>query len=257
MARYNTKVIDFNYKEKVLKYSTDIVYNTNSIDSGLPRRNYKNMSDQAKALSDKRRLNYYKHKLYDITEIALMNPDLDTMITLTFRHPVTSYDIALEEWKLFIKRLQYHCKKTGKLDLKYIAVWEYQKKRGNVFHFHFLSNTGYIEHKTLEKLWGNGFVFISKIGKSEQDRRKAIGYTLKYCLKEIIDEVESGGSRGKRYILTSNNLEKPTERKFLSEKTIDNIIFEHMENMLSDGQYYRTDDKGRKVGIVDFVEYKK
>lgn len=257
MSVYNTRITDYGYKEKVQKFSDEIEYDTNTFGTNKKRRKYADMSDLAKEQSDKRRVNYYKHKLHDVTEIAFMNTDLDTMITLTFRNSVTSYDIAIEEWKLFAKRLQYYCKKTGKPELKYIATWEYQKKRGNILHFHFLVNTGFIEHQTLERIWGNGFVFISKIGKSEQDRRKAIGYTLKYCLKEIMEEIQNGDSRGKRYIFTSNNLEKPTVTKTLNSETIEDIIFQHMEQILSDGSYFMRDSKGRKVGTVDFVEYKK
>lgn len=256
MALYNTKVTDYGYKEKVQIYSSRIEYDTETTGSSRFRKKYENMSDLAKEHSDKRRLRYYKNKLHTVLETALMNTDIDTMITLTFRNPIKNYDIAVEKFRLYIKRLQYYCSKHS-INLKYIATWEYQKARGDVFHFHFLANTGYLEHKTLEKLWGNGFVFISKIGKSERDRRKAIGYTLKYCLKEIMSEIENGEGRGKRYVFTSNNLKKPAVKKFYSPETIEDIIFSHMEDVISDGCYDMRDDRSRKIGTVDFVEYRK
>lgn len=255
MARYNTKVTDYGYKEKIQIYSDSVVYDTTRTNN-VQRTSYENMPDIAKEESDKRRINYYRHKLHTVTEIALMNMDFDSMITLTFKNPVTNYDIAIEEWKLFIKRLQYYCSKQS-IQLKYIGTCEKQQNRGNVLHFHFLTNTGYIKHETLEKLWHNGFVYITKIGKSEYDRRKAIGYTLKYCLKQIMEEIENKDSRGKRYIFTSNNLLKPTVTKTLSSETIEDIIFAHMEDILTDGQYYITDNMGRKIGNVAYVEYQK
>lgn len=140
------------------------------------------MDTAKQQLSDKRRVRYYKKAVSDLVEIAMMNNDLNTVITLTFKENVTSYDMALVEWQLFLKRLRhlYH------FPLKYICVWEYQRKRGEnlgiknggVFHFHCLMNIGFIEHKKLETIWNNGFVWIDKLSSDEQ-RRNAILYTTK------------------------------------------------------------------------------
>lgn len=257
MPFYNTKITDYGYKEKVQKYSHEIKVDTVSTVESLSRRKYADMSDLMKEKSNQRRIRYYKNKVHDVTEMALMNTDLDSMITLTFRNPVTNYDTAINEWALFIKRLQYYYAKQG-ISLKYIATWEFQKKRGNVFHFHCLANTGYISHEKLEMLWGNGYVFISKVGNSIQDRRKAIGYTLKYCVKEVIEQIEKNpDSRKKRFIFTSNNLSKPSVIKTMSTETIEDVIFQHMENIISDGQYSITDGTGCKVGVIDYVEFSK
>ncbi len=111
-----------------------------------------------------------------------LDDDLNVVITLTFEKPVTSYSIALAEWQLFLKRLRHLCDKP----LKYICVWEYQKQRsenlgitnGDVFHFHCLMNIGFIEHKKLEKLCGNGYVWIDSLS-SDAKRHNAILYTTR------------------------------------------------------------------------------
>lgn len=255
MSYYNAKITDYGYKEKYQMYSQTIEYDNIST-IGAVRRRYEEMSDRMKEKSDERRIRYYQKKVHDISEVALMNTDLKTFITLTFQNPVTNYDIAIEEWKLFIKRLQYYCSKQG-ISLKYIGTWEFQKNRGNVFHFHLLTNTGYVEHKLLQTLWGNGYVFISKVG-TEYYRRKAISYTLKYCVKEVTERIKNKEDvRGQRFIFTSNNLAKPTVKKLLTQDTIEDVISQHTENIICKGQYNITDDKGQNTGTVQYVEYRK
>lgn len=249
MPYYNAKITDYKYKEKFQMYSQKIEYDNIST-TGAVRWRYEEMSDWMKKKSDEKRIRYYQKKVHEITEVAFMNKDLKTFITLTFQNPVTNYYITIEEWKLFIKRLQYYCSKQG-ISLKYIGTWEFQKKRGNVFHFHLLTNTGYIKHEVLQTLWGNRYVFITKIGTSEYDRRKAISYTLKYCVKEVTERIKNKEDvRGQRFIFTSNNLAKPTVKKLLTQDTIEDVISQHTENIICKGQYYITDDKGQNTGTV-------
>jgi len=213
------------------------------------------MSDLKKQKSDERRIRYYKKKVMELKEIALMNDDLNAVITLTFRDSVKSYDCALAHWQLFLKRLRHLCKEP----LKYICVWEYQKQRsknegikeGGIFHFHALMNIGYFEHGKLEKLWGNGFVWIESL--KDFNRQSAIDYTLKYITKEV---AENAKDRGKRYIFTSNNLLKPVETLIFDSVAKEDVIFEHLENIIRDGEYRIKNADGKTINIVDFVEYK-
>lgn len=127
MASYQSKKLDYGYKEKVFVYSNPIRYGNKNPAPVNGRQKYTDMPKFRKMASDERRIRYYKKQVAELVETALMNLDLSTAITLTFRRPVTSYSYALEEWKLFLKRLRHY---YPDFPLKYICVWEYQKERG-------------------------------------------------------------------------------------------------------------------------------
>lgn len=262
MSHYKTKKTDYGYKQKVAVYSNPIRYGNKNPAPANGRQKYDDMSRIKQMISDDRRIRYYKQRIAELIEIAMMNPDLVTFVTLTFKEPVTSYDIALAEWQSFLKRLRHHNKDTP---LKYICVWEYQKKRsqkagietGGIFHFHAIMNTGFIEHSELERLWGNGFVLINRINDGN-GREKAIRYTVKYCIKEISERIEKGEDiRGQRFFFTSNNLLKPTVTTTGETVSIEDEIFEHMENIIRDGSYDIKNIREELINHVDYVEYKK
>lgn len=260
MGSYKTKIINYGYKEKVIVYDNPITIGEN-INTDIERQKYQDMDAEKQQLSDQRRIRYYKKAVKDLIEIAMMNDDLNVVLTLTFQNPITSYDMALVEWQLFLKRLRHLCSTP----LKYICVWEYQKQRSNnlgitnggVFHFHCLMNIGFIEHKKLETVWKNGFVWIDKLS-SDSKRHNAILYTTKYCIKEIISRIENNEDiRGQRFFFTSNNLLKPTEKKITEALDLEELIFLQMENMIRDGEYYITNDNGFPVNKINYIEYKK
>lgn len=264
MGTYQTKRTDYRYKEKISVYKRTIEYKEdgeNSADIPLSREKYENMDERKKKKSDERRIRYYRTKSYALTEIALMNPDLNIVITLTFRDSVTSYDRALGEWQLFLKRLRH----SYDFPLKYICVWEFQRNRsqkegienGGVFHFHALMNIGFLEHKKLEKIWGNGFVWIEKIPDTAR-REASIRYVTKYITKEVTYRIEHGEDvRGQRFFFTSNNLNKPIETRIPGLVNLEDIIIEQLENMIKDGSYDIKDSNGKTLNHVDYVEYKK
>ncbi len=257
MGVYNAKRINYGYKEKVSIYKKPVEYGEDSICSGSAhRQQYIDMCELKQQKSDDRRIRYYKKKVADLREIALMNTDLTTVITLTFKDSITSYDYALAQWQLFLKRLRHLYTKP----LKYICVWEYQKQRsqnegittGGIFHFHCLMNIGFLEHSTLEKLWGNGFVWIDSLHNSDK-RMNAINYTLKYITKEVVANADD---RGKRYIFTSNNLLKPDVTLVSDSITKEDVIFEHLDNIIRDGEYDIKNIDGKAINHVEYVEYK-
>lgn len=260
MKTYTTKLTDYGYKERVTVYEKEIVYDEPN-DTVEFRQRYEDMTDEKKAESDKRRIRYYKKAVAELVEIALMNSDLNAAVTLTFKEPITSYDMALAEWQLFLKRLRHVIKKP----LKYICVWEYQQQRsknlgidkGGVFHFHCIMNIGFMEHSALEKMWGKGFVWIDKLS-SDNKRENAIRYTTKYCVKEIISRIENNEDiRGQRFYFTSNNLARPITTILNKTLCIEDIIFEHMENIIKDVSYDVKNEFGFTVNHIEYVEYKK
>lgn len=256
MGLYNIKTTDYGRKKRQSFYGKSVAYGANWAAPPTERQRYAEMSAANKRKSDIRREHYYKRKVVELTEIALMNEDLTTAVTLTFRESITSYDLALAKWQLFVKRLRHSCP-----NLKYICVWEFQKKRsekeqiesGGVLHFHCLMNIGYIEHRVLEKLWGNGFVWIDSLG-NEKKRFNAVRYTVKYITKEVCANVSD---RGRRYIFTSNNLKKPQiTLAYDNSYHKEDAIFAHLEDMIKDGEYDLHNSEGNIINHVDYIEYR-
>ena len=107
---------------------------------------------------------------------------------------------ANNEFKKFIQRLKYHYS-----NFKYLAVVEFQK-RGSI-HYHMLSDFGYIEQSDLEKIWGNGFVWIRDllIANKGNPVDNIGAYIVKYMNKNIIDK----RLMGKKAYFTSKNLRRP------------------------------------------------
>lgn len=260
MKTYTTKVTDYGYKERVTIYEKAISYDEPN-EAVAYRQRYEEMSDEKKAESDKRRIRYYKKAVAELIEIALMNDDLNVAVTLTFKDPITSYDMALAEWQLFLKRLRHVVKEP----LKYICVWEYQQQRsknlgidkGGVFHFHCIMNIGFVEQSVLEKVWGKGFVWIDKLS-SDNKRENAIRYTTKYCVKEIVSRIENNEDvRGQRFYFTSNNLLRPTTTILNEKLCLEDVIFEHMEDIVKDVSYDVKNELGMIVNHIEYVEYTK
>lgn len=255
MGFYRTKVINYGLKEKVLLFDNPVAYG-NSCKTTITREKYKDMSALKQKEADNRRICYYKKKVIDFIDIALMNTDLNMAFTLTFKHSITSYDCAVARWQLFLKRLRHQYP-----DLKYICVWEYQKQRsqtecienGGIFHFHCLMNIGYIKHNTLEKIWKYGYVWIDYLG-NENQRMQGVKYMMKYITKEVI---ENTSDKGKRYIFTSNNLLKPQVTLLSDSYQKEDIIFKHMENVIKDGEYNLHNSIGKIINHVDYIEFKK
>lgn len=262
MGSYKTKKVDYGCKEKIAVYTSPIKYGDRNPAPINGRQKYADMSKAKQMMSDDRRIRYYKRKVHELIEIALMNPDLRTAITLTFRNPVTSYGYAVAQWQSFLKRLRHLYPDTP---LRYLCVWEYQKirsrkkgiEKGGVYHFHALMNTGFIEHSKLERLWGNGYVWIDQLDHSRK-REKAVRYTVKYIVKEVVSRIENGEDvRGQRLFFTSNNLLKPKVSVTDEAVNIEDVIFEHMENVIQDGSYELKNDKDEIINLVNYVVYKK
>lgn len=128
------------------------------------------------------------------------NNEYDKFFTLTFADNMTDVKTCNYIFMKFIQRLKYKIKKENNMELKYLAVVEFQD-RGAV-HYHVLSNIPYIPQKELQELWGNGYVFINAI--THVDNIGA--YIVKYMTKDNTD-VRLQGQKGYFY---STNLKKPT-----------------------------------------------
>lgn len=241
---YQTKIIDYNYKKKVVAY--DFPIRTGGSNLKI-RKKYTEMSADEKRYSDERRVQYYEKKKTELIELALMN-SFKIMATLTFAEDIQMYDIAINRWRNFMRRMKW---KYG--EVPYICVWERTKK--NRIHFHALFNMN-IDVKELEKLWSYGFVWITGT-KKKNEQYNAIQYMTKYMIKSIQERVQSGESvRGERFFFCSKNLNKPKIEKVEEKIDIEKEIFENMETVIRDGVYAIKDSSGYPINRIEFVEYR-
>ena len=244
---YQTKIIDYGHKTKVVVYDRPVKIGTKNTKN---RTKYENMGESQKNEADRRRLKYYKKVSKDLIELAMMN-DFSVMVTLTFAENLADYDRGKTYWENFLHRFRKYLKRNGEPALKFICVWERQK-RGAV-HFHALFNVE-IDHKTLERLWGHGFVFVSRIS-SSQGKLSAIRYIVKYMTKSVEEQLKNGMKSRQRLFFASNNLEKPKITKLEEAVNLDDMIFENLEQMISTGEYDLTDFRGEHINHADFLEY--
>ncbi|WP_243153487.1 rolling circle replication-associated protein [Senegalia massiliensis] len=120
---------------------------------------------------------------WEIARIIDCNFDNDTkFMTLTFRDNIKDVSYTNKELKKFIKRLNYNLYKTKKHHLKYLAVWEKQKRGAIHYHIIFF-DFPYIEAIKLEQIWSQGFIKINKIDVDSKDNRGR--YVSKYFSKDI------------------------------------------------------------------------
>lgn len=117
------------------------------------------------------------------------NLDLSKFITLTFKENEQSLEKANYKLNLFCKRL-----KRLYPNAKYICIPEYQK-RGAV-HYHLLCSIPYIRQKTLENIWGYGYVWINAI--------KHINSISLYLVKYITKDYFNVRYKKKKYFKSQN-----------------------------------------------------
>lgn len=247
MNFYNKKTINYKNKTKTIYYDLPVICHGKTADGEHNhRRKYSELSDHEKKLSDRRREQYYKHKICELIEISKLN-ELNCMITLTFADNITDTKEAYKYLALFFDRLKYYLKKQNMNELKYICCMEYQA-RGAV-HYHLVCNCGYIPFDTLEKLWGHGYVYIKKICNDA-----AIAYALKYCVKNVM---QSSNERKTRYIRASNNLRKLTVIKEWTDDTINDAIIDNLEDIICDGSYKIKNYAGNIINNANYIECKR
>lgn len=182
--RYNTVVYNYPGSKEIIK-SNQYFYKN---ESGVTAKTLKKVSREKK--SNGRFKSSVQRSKRNLRRLIHANPDLCRFVTLTYADNMTDRDRGFRDFKNFMKRLRYRFP-----DVKYISVVEYQD-RGAV-HFHLLINL-YIPHKMLEKIWGNGFVFIVLV----RSRKKAANYLKKYMSEDFLKH-----EGGKKLFTRSQNLD--------------------------------------------------
>lgn len=168
---------------------------------------FKNASFEEKNKRIKRMKQYHKNQRWELSRLINVNfDDKTSFMTITFKENVTNIEYANAEFKKFIKRLNYKLFKTKKAELKYIAVWELQKRGAIHYHIIFFS-LPYIAHTELRKLWTLGSINIKKIN---VDKKENIGrYISKYFEKNLDDTETLLKYMNKKRIFKSKNLKTP------------------------------------------------
>jgi hypothetical protein len=178
------------------------------------RKKFDELSAEKQYNSLKRKQQYYKNMRFDIARIVDTNFDYKTkFLTLTFRENILEIDYANNEFKKFIKRLNYELYQTKKATIKYLATWEKQK-RGAIHYHIILFDFPYISVNRLTTIWGYGFVKINKIDVDSVENRGR--YISKYFEKDL-DLKE----HKKKAFFKSRNLKLPKTTRKLADHPFD------------------------------------
>lgn len=120
---------------------------------------------------------------FEIARLVDENFDHNTkFLTLTFKENMQNIDATNDEFKKFIKRLNYQLFKTKKSRIKYLATWEKQK-RGAIHYHIILFSFPYVPHERLMDIWGHGLIWINKIDVDAAENRGR--YVSKYFDKDL------------------------------------------------------------------------
>lgn len=151
----------------------------------------------------KRKQKHYENMRWVIARIIDCNFDDRTkFMTLTFKDNIDDILYANYEFNKFIKRLNFSVYKTKKQQLKYLAVWEKQKRGAIHYHIIFF-DLPYIRQKDLQHTWEHGFIRINKIDVDSKENRGR--YVSKYFSKDIDDK-----NYKQKAFFKSQNLKLPT-----------------------------------------------
>ena len=145
------------------------------------------------------------------------------LLTLTYRENMQDYEKAYNDFKNFVKRVEYRYK----ISLRYLRVIELQKR--GAIHFHvvvFNPEFVSIPYNEIYKVWGYGAVHIRKIEALDDVTADRIGnYLGKYLTKskEIM--------KNKNIYTTSRNLKRPKKERVVID---DERLFAVYENYLAE-----------------------
>ncbi|MDO4536477.1 MAG: hypothetical protein Q4B63_11825 [Clostridium perfringens] len=160
-------------------------------------------------------------------------------LTLTYEDNIMDLDIANNEFKKFIKRLNY---KYG-LSLKYTAVVEFQE-RGSIHYHAILYNlTQRVVLNELATIWGNGFIKINEIQNTSDDIEKVKNYMLKDIMKNDIRLI------GRKRYFNSRGIKRSEEIKDIEE--VEDLLSELSMDYFKGGRV--TENNYNEVDIKKYV----
>lgn len=215
------------------------------------RKTYDELSAQGQYDSLKRKQNYYKNMRFEIARLVDTNFDNQTkFLTLTFKENIQNIPYANNEFKKFIKRLNYEIYHTKKAKLKYLATWEKQK-RGAIHYHILLFSFPFISIDHLTTIWGFGFVKINKIDVDSIENRGR--YISKYFDKNL--ELKEHKQKA---FFKSRNLKLPiVTKKIVSEPynvSSQNILYSNKYLVRRPIFFHTLNDFGISEKMMDFQE---
>lgn len=237
LSGYNTKIITTPTSVEVWQYENiPVVYTAEKSDIALSENDNKDLKDSEKIEKKEKKADYdsilrmkkyYLEMRWHIARLVDCNFDNKTkFMTLTFKENKQDIEECNAEFKKFLKRLNYYLYNEKRMRLKYIAVWERQK-RGAVHYHVIFFDLPYIKNSKLREIWRNGFVKINRIDVDSADNRGR--YVSKYFCKELdLKDYK------KKAFFTSRNLKKPIVTKVI----IDEMNFDDM-NVVYQKEYTR------------------
>ena len=195
LVGYNVKSVETPVTLEVWEYCNNpVIYSINAGDSEKNRKDQieKNEESKKEIASEyydkvKRKQKHYEAMRWQIARIVDCNFDENTkFVTLTFKENIQDIAYTNTEFEKFIKRFNYKLYHVKKAQLKYLAVWERQKRGAIHYHVIFF-DLPYVKNKDLQRYWGQGFVKINKVDVDSKENRGR--YVSKYFSKDI-DEKE-------------------------------------------------------------------
>ena len=169
----------------------------------------------------------------------------DSFVTFTYAENQQDVKQAKDDFKKFIKRLEYYRRKQGvKENLRYVYVIEFQDKYGRgAVHFHTIFfNIEYIEANKLQEIWSLGWIKINHI--KHVDNVGA--YVVKYMQKDINGDSRLYGVD--LYGRSRGNLQEP---QIIEKKEACKLLEMVYSNQLTYTSSFDTDYKG----IVTYKQY--
>lgn len=211
--RYNQKIIETPTYLEIWEYELPIVSKRNSTNDPSKvkpdwlkntRQLFDDLTAQEQYDSLKRKQKHYKNQRFVVARLIDTNFDDQTkFLTLTFKRNIKDITYTNNEFKKFMKRLNYHLFHTKRSQIKYLATWEKQK-RGAIHYHIILFNFLYLSHAELTRIWGQGHIKINRVDVDSVENRGR--YLSKYFDKEL--ELKE---HKKKAFFKSQNLKHPIE----------------------------------------------
>lgn len=216
MGAYNKKVVISGNIIEVYQYENDVIYGYKDTKKKCSGGRSSVASDEDKEINREKVLSRARKDLRRIINSNIQKHS--KFLTLTFEDNVQDLDYANNEFKKFIKRLNYH---YG-IKVHYSVVIEFQKRGAIHYHALLYNLVDKLDIGKLQKIWGNGFLKINSI--KEVDNVGA--YVCKYMTKTDDDRL-----LGRKMYFNSRGLCKPNEIK--ESSLVDALVGSLQENSLT------------------------
>lgn len=197
MSSYNKRIVISGNQIEIYSYEKDIIYGYKDNRKELKGRKSVASEEDKEINRDK----VFKRARTELRRLINSNVEKDSkFLTLTFKENVQDLDYANNEFKKFIKRLNYNFK----IKVKYSCVVEFQKRGAIHYHVILYNLNGKVDLVKLMDTWGHGFIKLNKIKGVDN-----VGaYICKYMTKSEDNRLE-----GRKMYFNSRNLNKPKEIK--------------------------------------------